>query len=167
MNAAELLQKSNLLVIQVVDGFPEVGWDMPGACGDWSVKDIIAHLASYECVLIEVLKTFQGDEPTPNILKFLHHLREFNAAEVQVRKYLPAQQVMNEYQDTQVQTTSLLMEIPDDKVQQTGTMPWYSRDCCLADFIQRHYEHTHEHCAQIALFRQNITPELASNATAS
>ena len=42
MDASELLQKGNLLVIQVVDGFPEVGWDMLGACGDWSVKDIIA-----------------------------------------------------------------------------------------------------------------------------
>ena len=167
MDAAELLQKGNLLVIQVVDGFPEVGWDMPGACGNWSVKDIIAHLTSYEHVLIEVLKTFQGDEVTPTIQKFLHHLDEFNSDEVEARKYLTAQQVIDEYQDTQVQTTSLLMQIPTDKVRQIGTMPWYSQNCCLADFINRHYEHTSEHCAQIVLFRQSITPELGDDATAS
>jgi DinB superfamily len=167
MDASELLQKGNLMVIQVVDGFPEVGWDMPGACGDWSVKDIIAHLTSYEHVTMEVLKTFQGDEPAPIILQFLHHLDDFNKAEVEKRKYLTAQQVMDEYQDTQVQTTSLLMEIPSDKIQQVGTMPWYSQDCCLADFINRLYEHTREHCAQIAVFRQNITPEIGDDGTAS
>lgn len=167
MDASELLQKGNLLVIQVVDGFPEVGWDMPGACGDWSVKDIIAHLSSYEHVAIEVLKTFQGDEPTPFILKFLHHRDEFNSGEVEARKYLTAQQVIDEYQDTQVQTTSLLMQIPGDKVRQTGTMPWYSQDCSLADFIHRHYEHTYEHCKQVALFRQSIKPEIGDDATAS
>jgi hypothetical protein len=167
MDSAELLQNGNLMVIQVVDGFPEVGWDMPGACGDWSVKDIIAHLSSYEHVTIEVLKTFQGEEPTPLILQFLHHLDEFNNAEVESRKYLTAQQVMDEYQDTQVQTTSLIMEIPPENIQQVGTMPWYSQDCCLADFINRLYEHTREHCAQITLFRQNITPEIGDDGTAS
>jgi DinB superfamily len=167
MDASELLQKGNLLVIQVVDGFPEVGWDMPGVCGDWSVKDIIAHLTSHEHVAIEVLKTFQGNEPTPLILKFLHHRDEFNSAEVEARKYLTAQQVIDEYQDTQVQTTSLLMQIPSDTVQQQGTMPWYSKDCSLADFINRQYEHTCEHCKQIVLFRQSITPEIGDDGTAS
>jgi DinB superfamily len=167
MDASELLQKGNLLVIQVVDGFPEVGWDMPGACGDWSVKDIIAHLSSHEHVTMEVLKTFQGNEPTPLILKFLHYRDEFNSAEVEARKYLTAQQVIDEYQDTQVQTTSLLMQIPDDKVRQAGTMPWYSQDYSLADFIYRHYEHICEHCKQVALFRQSITPEIGDDATAS
>lgn len=167
MNTVELLQKGNLLVVQVVDGFPELGWDVPGACGDWSVKDIVAHLSSYEHVAIDVLKTFQGEEPTPLIQKFLHHLDEFNKAEVEARRYLTAQQVMDEYQDTQVQTTSLLMEIPPNTVQQIGTMPWYDPECCLADFVQRHYDHTREHCAQIARFRQKITPELGEDGTAS
>ena len=167
MDASELLQKGNLMVVQVVDGFPEAGWDMPGACGGWSVKDIIAHLSSYEHVAIDVLKTFQGEEPTPLIQRFLHHLDEFNRAEVEARKYLTAQQVMDEYQDTQVQTTSLLMQIPPERVQQIGTMPWYDQECCLADFIQRHYDHTCEHCTQIVLFRQNILPDLGDDATAS
>ncbi len=167
MNTAELLQKGNLMVVQVVDGFPELGWDVPGACDDWSVKDIIAHLSSNERVAIDVLKTFQGEEPTPLIDRFLHNLDAFNRAEVEARRYLTAQQVMDEYQDTQVQTTSLLIQIPSEKVQQIGTMAWYDPGCCLADFIQRHYDHTSEHCIQIAQFRKKVTPELGEDGTAS
>ena len=154
MNASELLEKSNLLVIQTVDDLPETAWDIPGACGNWSVKDIIAHLASYEHIVVDVLNIFQKEQPTPYILEFLHQLDQFNKVEVEARKYETAQHVLDEYQDAQVEATSLLMQIPDEKVQERGTMPWYGDDCCLADFINRIYDHTQEHCAQIARFRQ-------------
>jgi hypothetical protein len=44
---------------------PEMAWETPGACGVWSVKDIIAHLASYERVLVDILTTFTGGGSTP------------------------------------------------------------------------------------------------------
>ena len=50
MNAAEVLDNSHLMIIQAVDHLPELEWDIPNACGVWSVKDIIAHLTSYEHV---------------------------------------------------------------------------------------------------------------------
>jgi uncharacterized damage-inducible protein DinB len=156
MNASELLEKSNLLVIQTVDDLPETAWDIPGACGNWSVKDIIAHLASYEHIIVDVLSIFQKEQPTPYILEFLNQLDQFNKAEVEARKYETAQHVLDEYQDAQVEATSLLMQIPDEKVQERGTMPWYGEDCCLADFINRIYDHTREHCAQIARFKQRL-----------
>lgn len=96
MNASEQLEKSNLLVIQVVDDLPETAWDMPGVCGNWSVKDIVAHLASYEHIVVEVLSIFQKDQPTPSILKFLDQPDQFNAAEVAARKYETAQHVLDE-----------------------------------------------------------------------
>lgn len=167
MNTSERLQKNNLLVIQVVDGFPETGWEMPGASGDWSVKDIIAHLASYEHVAVDVLNTFHGDEPTPMLLQFLHQHDHFNESEVNAREYLTAQQIMDEYQDAQVETTSLLMQIPEDQVRQTGTMPWYGEKHCLEDLINLLDEHTREHCMQIAQFRRRIMPEIGEDATAS
>ena len=86
---------------------------------------------------------------------------------MEAREYLTAQQVIDEYQDTQVETTSMLMEIPGDKVRQIGTLPWYDQDTCLADFINRLNEHTQEHCMQIAQFRRKIMPEIGEDATAS
>ena len=53
MNTSDLLEKGHLMVIQVVDGLPELQWDVPGVCGEWSVKDIVAHLASYERVILD------------------------------------------------------------------------------------------------------------------
>jgi hypothetical protein len=153
MNVTDMLEQSHLQVIQVLDDLPEVAWDIPGACDDWSVKDLIAHLASYERVLIDALNTFSGAEPTPYLHKFISDPAAFDAAEVEVRKYQTSQHVEDEYQELQVQSSALLARIPADTVWQTGTMPWSRTYQCLADFIQTMCEHTREHCAQIVRFR--------------
>lgn len=58
MNAVGILKYGQQTVLQTLRSFPEASWETPGACGVWAVKDIIAHLASYELVLIDVLSTF-------------------------------------------------------------------------------------------------------------
>ena len=163
---AELLQNGNLLVIRALDGLPEKEWDIPGACGDWSVKDIVAHLASYEHLIVDVLNTFLGGEPTPTIKHWIGSRPTFNAEEVEARKYATAQQVMDDFQGTQVEATSLIMQIPPEKDQQTGTMPWYGPQHSLANFIQEMYEHIREHCAQISAFHAKVNREMEDDSAA-
>jgi uncharacterized damage-inducible protein DinB len=155
MDAVQMLENSHVKVIESVDDLSEPLWDVPGVCGEWSVKDTIAHLAAYERVLIDVLKTFQGDEPTPYILQCFANFDDFNGMQVETRKYSTAQQVINDYNEAQIQTTSLLEQMPADAVQRVGTMPWYNPNRCLADLIGTLYEHTCAHCRQIIQFRQS------------
>ena len=70
MNSLDILMYGHRLVLAVVDGLPAEEWDHPGVCGDWSIKEIIAHLASYELVLVEVLAGFDGGGPTPYLDAF-------------------------------------------------------------------------------------------------
>src|SRR5689334_3593718 len=53
MDAVQMLENSHAKVLETVDDLSEPLWDVPGVCGEWSVKDIIAHLASYERVVID------------------------------------------------------------------------------------------------------------------
>jgi len=64
MNAAEMLDNVHLRTIRALDDLPELQWDIPGACGNWTVKEIVAHLTSYELALAEGLKTFLGQPST-------------------------------------------------------------------------------------------------------
>ena len=50
MNAVDILKFGQQTVLHTIDSFPDSAWETTGACGVWSVKDIIAHLASYEQV---------------------------------------------------------------------------------------------------------------------
>src|SRR5947209_3316420 len=118
MKATEMLDNSHLMIIQAVDNLNDLAWDLPGACGNWSVKEIIAHLTSYEHALVDILNTFLGQEPQPYLVQFLRDTTQFNKEEVEKRRYETAQQIEDEYNDVQVQAVSLLTQIPTEKVMQ-------------------------------------------------
>lgn len=157
MNAVDILKYSQHAVLPTLDGFPASAWETPGACGAWSVKDIIAHLASYEHVLVEVLTTFLGGGPTPYLAKFSEPGGQFNDAEVAMRKEKTIDDVLGEFNDTHTQAMSLVAQIPVEKLRQTGTLPWYGMDYALDDFIVYvFYGHKREHGAQIAAFHDRV-----------
>src|SRR5947209_1644329 len=154
MNAVDILKYGQQTVLQTLEGFPAAALETPGACGTWSVKDIIAHLASYEEVLVDVLSTFVGTHSTPYLNKFTEPGGQFNDTEVGVRKERTIQEVLDEFDDAQAQVMSLATQISPELFRQTGTLPWYGLDYALDDFIvYTFYGHKREHSAQIAAFR--------------
>src|SRR6266511_1377248 len=58
MNAIDILKYGHLTVLGSVDTLTDEEWNTPGACGVWSIKNIIAHLASYEIAICEILGSF-------------------------------------------------------------------------------------------------------------
>lgn len=157
MNAVDILKYGHLTVLQILDGFPESEWDTPGACGTWSVKDIIAHLASHELLLVDVLTTFRGDGPTPVLDRFFELRDKFNDGEVSSRKEQTMQEVLGEYYDAHARVMSLLAQLSPETLRQNGTLPWYGEVYALDDFlVYGYYGHKREHSAQIAAFRDRL-----------
>jgi hypothetical protein len=158
VNALDVLKYGHQTVLQSLDGFPDEAWERSGACGEWSVKDIIAHLASFERVLAEVLAEFgNGGESTPYLTKFVEMSAQFNDSEVALRKEQAVGEVLHEYTATNAQVVSLAERIPPETFRQTGTLPWYGVDYALDDFIvYAFYGHKREHSAQIATFRDQL-----------
>ena len=157
MNASDILMYGHGTVLQTIEGLPESAWETPGACGVWSVKDIIAHLTSYEHVLVDVLSAFVGGGPTPYLNKYTDPGGQFNDSEVELRKGKTVREVLGEYNDTHELVRSLAARIPVETFRQTGTLPWYGMEYALDDFIvYTQYGHKREHSAQIAAFRDHL-----------
>ncbi len=163
MNATDILKYGQGTVLHAIDGFPEADWETAGACGVWSVKDIIAHLTSYEHVLVDVLTTLTGGgskhhKPyTPYLAKFTQPDGLFNDAEVDARKEKTIKEVLAEFNDTHTQVMAMLAQIPEETRRQTGTLPWYGMDYALDDYIvYAFYGHKREHSAQIDAFRDRL-----------
>ena len=64
MNPLDVLKYGHRTVLKTLDGLPEADWQTPGVVGDWSVKDVVAHLASHEQVLVEILQSLLGEAAT-------------------------------------------------------------------------------------------------------
>ena len=154
MNAADILKYGQLTVLQAIDSFPEEAWETAGACGIWSVKDILAHLTSYEQVLVDVLTAFTDGGPTPILNSFIELGSKFNDIEVNKRKEKTIHNIQVEFNDIHTQVMSLIANVPSASFSQTGTLPWYGMAYSLDDvLVYMYYGHKREHSAQIAAFR--------------
>ena len=157
MNANDVLKYGHRTVLRTIEDLPDEHWATGGVCGVWSVKDIMAHLASYEHILVEVLSSFLDGGETPYLNAMAANYEGFNDDEVAKREHLTPEQVRAEYSETQAQTMTLAARIPAETWRQVGTLPWYGMEYALDDYIvYAFYGHKREHTAQINVFKDTL-----------
>ena len=164
MNSMDVLRYGHQTVVRTLDGLTDPDWLTPGACGVWSVKDIIAHLASYEVVLGEVLESLISGVPTPTLDRLVADNERFNTVEVRARRSLSIQDAWADYESGHRQTIGLLAEVPVVLRRRNGVLPWYGMEYDLEDYIvYSFYGHKREHTAQIAFYRDLLrSPALSA-----
>jgi hypothetical protein len=157
MNTESILKYGHETVMSTLNGLPQAAWETPGVCGIWSVKEIIAHLASFEHMLADVLRSLLGEKATPTLDKFLMDAQLFNDTEVAARRDMSADEVLAEYNEAQARAADLLTQIPYESRRLNDALPWYGDEFDLEDFIAyTFYGHKREHSAQIAAFRDGL-----------
>lgn len=154
MNTTEQLENAHLLVIQTVDNLPESEWERPMSKDGWTVKDSIAHLVSYERILVDILNTLLGDAPaTPYLSQFTASQDNFNATQVAARSNHTAQQVIDEYEEVQATSTALLARIPAATLEQYSSFLWFGEKRPLNTILDRLIRHVKLHCDEVTAFR--------------
>jgi uncharacterized protein (TIGR03083 family) len=154
MNATDILNYGHLTVLATVDGLTDTEWETPGVCGAWSAKNVLAHLASYEATIAEILASFVGNTATPTLDRMKSQGAAFNDAEVSARSSLSPRQALDEYVAHYTRVADLIRQIPVEVLRQPGTLPWYGAEYALDDLlVYMAYGHKREHSAQIAVFR--------------
>jgi hypothetical protein len=158
MNPQDVMMYGHLTVVRTVDSFPREHVYASGAVGYWSVKDVIAHLGSFELVLVELLGSLIEPCPTPLVDEFKGDGQAFNDRQVDVlRKNMSMEQAMHEYTSAYEQVATLARQIPRSTWQTNGILPWYGDQYDLEDFVvYTFYAHKREHCGQIQVFRDQF-----------
>jgi uncharacterized damage-inducible protein DinB len=158
MDVTEALKFGHRNVLKAIEDLPESEWNTAGVCGVWSVKDIIAHLASYELLLVEILNTYVGSGPTPCLDMMHEDSLRFNDIQVEMRKDKGRAEVLREYSETHELVLSLFGQIPGDlRRHPERTSPWRGMDYNLEEIvIYTNYAHKCEHCSQIGVFRDQL-----------
>ena len=158
MNASDILKYGNLTVLRTLEEVPQSEWETPNVCGWWSTKHILAHLNSFEHILVEVLGSFVGDQATP-ALNQLQSMggQGFNDFQVEIRKNKTPAEIMEEYKTTQAETMRLVVQLDADLLRRPGTLPWYGLEYALDDYIvYQFYGHKREHTAQVNVFKDTL-----------
>lgn len=160
MNAHDILKYGDSFVMRNLEGLPLEHWQTDGVCGWWGVKEIMAHLASFEHVLGEVLRGFLEGGATP----YLDRMGAigpgaWNDAMIAERQGLSPAETLAEYQQAQTGNLRLIVRLPAETLRQPGTLPWYGAEYALDDYIvYQFYGHKREHMAQVNVFRDTFNP---------
>lgn len=157
MNALDVLEYGHQTVMNAVKEVPADQWEHPIVPGGWTVKDTIAHLASFELLLLDVLHTTFCHTPSTLLERWIKDGEQFNHDEVAARANASSQDVLNEYREAHFEVINMILRIPPDELRQTGLLPWYGDGYDVEDFIvYAFYGHKREHSAQINLFRDHL-----------
>lgn len=163
MNPADILKYGHLMVMRTVADIPQDKMEVSGVCGIWSVKDIMAHLASYEHWLEEALAPFAQLNIGNPIMSQISSLGSdgFNAAQVALWKDKTPAEVVSEYEKACKHILEdVYPKVPSAVWSQVGSLPWYGAEYSLDDFIvYTFYGHKREHCAQINVFKDTLKPK--------
>ena len=157
MNIGDVLRYGDEMVVQAVEGLPDPAWLTPGVCGTWSVKDVIAHLADTELLILDAVTSLVQPGPTPKIEAYKTQDPTVNDREVERRRTWDPARTLAEYRDVTRRVREMASRVPGETARRPGTLPWYGEEYALDDFVAYvGYGHKAEHCAQIGVYRDRL-----------
>jgi hypothetical protein len=156
MNATDLLDYVHEWFLKKVNTMPEDQWDTPGATGEWSCKDILSHITSYEVALVPVLEEFveKGKSETD---PFPKDHQQNNTDQTAKRRSLNYKEILSELNEANKKAMELLSKIPKEKQAENGLLNWYGEKYSLEDYLMyRYFGHKREHGTQIDVFIDHL-----------
>ncbi len=154
MNAPDILSYGHRDLLATFEKISDQQWSV-GVNTTWTVRDVLAHMASYETLLEDALKFVAGQSPTPMLDDMGRDQAGFNDRQVAARKDKSSAELLDELRRGHEHVLALVNTFGPEKLRQVGTIPWYGKEYSLDDFIvYANYAHIREHVGQVKLALQ-------------
>jgi hypothetical protein len=96
-------------------GLPDTRLTEPGVTGDWSVKDILAHVTIWEEEALKyVPMIIHGGRPPRYVT--VGGIDAFNARMMEQKRWLPLADVLRQHAETHRSLIDLVQRMPDDEI---------------------------------------------------
>jgi len=135
------------IFLESIRGLTDSGMMKSGAVGYWSIRDVLAHIATWEQEALKVLPLILEGKPTPRYTRY-GGIDAFNAREQERKRHLSLELVREELVATHQLLLNFLAELPESAFSSKGR------------FVKRlrldTYNHYREHADQITKWRAEI-----------
>ena len=157
MNKRELLyelESSREWFLELIDDVLDEGFEDPGVNGNWSLKDVLAHLTRWEAELVKLLwQVSQGQEPTSAHFSGISKdmLNEKWYREMRTRHL---DMILEDYHNVRNQTMRRLEDFSDQELNDQKRYRWLGGRPLWAWVAADSYDHEYEHSLQIKSWRE-------------
>lgn len=127
MTLQEQLEDVRIRLLEAIAPLPDEALLRPGAVGEWSVADVLAHLVNWEAELVTgLLRIDQGKKPT-RLLEALADREAYNEARSAEMKGRDLDRIFDDLQGVRVQLEEWLEEFSDQTLEDPDRYPWLDR----------------------------------------
>ena len=132
-----------------------------GACGDWSVKDVLGHLATWTSRAVTLLFNAERQQKPPGIDRVLDDWEALNAEDFAAQQDRPLDRVLADFHGSHRQLLKRLAAWDDGALFDETRHAWL-RGQSVADCVREDTaDHDAEHRAQIEVWlRRNNARDL-------
>ncbi|OGO31345.1 MAG: hypothetical protein A2136_06495 [Chloroflexi bacterium RBG_16_54_11] len=120
----------------------------PGVQGEWSVKDVLAHLSAWEKYLLDRLGyVLTGQQPHYPVMTSWDDVHRFNAQVYAENRDRPLTSVIIEFRSLYQGVVTVIEALSDEQLNRPYTYDFPDDHLTLLQLIRANtYEHYREHC---------------------
>ncbi len=159
MNLDEILdalEDSREQFLDAIDGIPNESFLTPGVIGEWSIKDLIAHLCAWEAELVKLLWQITQAQK-PSTAHFTQNsVDETNASWQQLFKDRLLEKVLADFEAVRKQTTRRIEAFSDEDLNDPQRYSWQKQTPLWEWIANDSYLHETEHAEQIRAWRSRL-----------
>jgi hypothetical protein len=136
-------------LLTVVSGLDEAALDRKGVSGDWSVKNVLAHIAAWEAWVVQALPVRMSTGTTPaDFRQRAEDEDRFNAEEVAEREELTPDEQLMELERTRAELLAYLGSL--DAATLERKHPWDTWEGSLPEYLlDALRDHEAEHVGEL------------------
>ena len=141
------LGRTRAELLAAISGLDEAALDRTGVVGDWSIKNVLAHIAAWEAWVVEALPTRMTTGTTPeDFRQRAADENRFNAEEVAEREELTPDEQLMELERTRIELLAYLRGL--DAATLERKHPWDTWAGTLPEYLlEALRDHEAEHVA--------------------
>lgn len=153
------LRAARAELLEVLESIPEAERETPGACGEWSLKDVLVHLNHWEGETITLLYTLKRGAPITSILLDPKlDVDACNARWVAMAKERPWERVWSDFLGVHTQLLRRVAEFTDEQLFQAGLHPKLGKTPLWRIIAVCAFEHEREHAEGLRVWQKQIKP---------
>lgn len=152
MNKKEILhalESEREKFLDLIEGFSPEELEQPGVAGDWSIKDIIAHLSMWEGELVRMLWQAKRGE-TPSTAQFRGApVDTVNAQWFKLAKDRPLERILEDFHAVRNQTMHRVEDFSEHDLTDPKRYSWSKGKALWERIADDSFAHESEHAADV------------------
>ena len=125
-----------------------------GAVGQWSVKDVLAHLVAWESEVVTALNHVQNKR-MPALMK-IEDIDEWNEEQYRISVRRPLQAIQEDFEGVHRMLHHMIDDYDQDRLTDRRRFPWMEGEPLWFLVAENVTLHEQEHAAEIAAWRETL-----------